>query len=203
MKRLFDLMVAATAIVLLSPLILLVALVVWYKLGSPVLFRQQRPGLYSKPFTIYKFRTMSHAIDASGAIAADSARMTGFGARLRKYSLDELPQLFNVIIGDLSLVGPRPLLMEYLPLYSTEQMRRHDVRPGVSGWAQVNGRNAISWDEKFAYDLWYVDHRSIWLDMKILWMTLIRVVRSRGISQPGNVTMEKFKGQSVEVQDKQ
>lgn len=203
MKRLFDLVLATTAIILLSPLILLVALMVWYKLGSPVLFRQQRPGLYGKPFTIYKFRTMSDATDANGAIAEDSARMTGFGARLRKYSLDELPQLFNVVKGDLSLVGPRPLLMEYLPLYSTEQMRRHDVRPGISGWAQVNGRNAISWDEKFAYDLWYVDHRSFWLDMKILWMTLIRVVKSGGISQPGNVTMEKFKGQSAEAREKQ
>ncbi len=201
MKRVFDLVVALIAILILFPVILIVALLVCYKLGSPVLFCQQRPGLYGNPFTIYKFRTMSHRNIGDGAVAEDSERMTQFGASLRKYSLDELPQLLNVIKGDLSLVGPRPLLMEYLPLYSTEQMRRHEVRPGITGWAQVNGRNAISWDEKFAHDLWYVDHRSFWLDMKILWITLGRVVKSRGISQPGNATMEKFKGQSTDIRE--
>ncbi len=194
MKRLFDLLVAASAIVLLLPLILGVALLVRIKLGAPVLFRQQRPGLNGEPFTILKFRTMSEALAENGELAADRERMTSLGARLRRYSLDELPQLFNVLRGDLSLVGPRPLLMEYLPLYSDEQMRRHSVRPGITGWAQVNGRNAISWDEKFAHDLWYVDHRSFSLDLKILWMTLARVARSRGVSQPGNVSMEKFTG---------
>lgn len=202
MKRAFDLVVALIAIVILSPVILIVALLVFYKLGSPVLFCQQRPGLYGNPFTIYKFRTMSQGNIADAAVAEDSERMTQFGTSLRKYSLDELPQLLNVIKGDLSLVGPRPLLMEYLPLYSAKQMRRHEVRPGITGWAQVNGRNAISWDEKFAHDLWYVEHRSFWLDMKILWITLGKVVKSRGISQPGNATMEKFKGQSTDNREK-
>ena len=201
MKRLYDLLVALAAILILSPLFLIVVLLVWGKLGMPVLFRQQRPGLNGNPFTIYKFRTMSHNNDENGTMAEDSERMTQFGASLRKFSLDELPQLFNVIKGDLSLVGPRPLLIEYLPLYSVDQMRRHDVRPGITGWAQVNGRNTITWDKKFAYDLWYVDHQSFWLDMKILWMTLGRVVKFRGISQSGNVTMEKFTGQESDLRD--
>lgn len=194
MKRLFDFVVALIAIVLLSPIILLITLLVWRRLGKPILFCQRRPGLYEKPFNIYKFRTMSLACDQHGVLLDDSERMTKFGTFLRKSSLDELPQLLNVIKGDLSLIGPRPLLMEYLPLYSEEQARRHHVRPGISGWAQVNGRNAVSWDEKFQYDVWYVDNHSFALDIKILWLTIIKVISSEGVSQEGNVTMERFQG---------
>lgn len=182
------------ALFLLGPMILLIALVVRWRLGTPVLFRQLRPGFHGKPFMLYKFRTMSDLSDSQGEPLPDSERMTPFGAFLRKCSLDELPQLFNVIRGDLSLVGPRPLLMEYLPLYSDQQTRRHDVRPGITGWAQVNGRNAVSWEEKFEFDVWYVDHRSFWLDLQILWLTVVKVVRSEGISQDGSVSMEKFTG---------
>ena len=196
MKRLFD---GATALLILAmiwPLLLLLALLVRIKLGSPVLFRQQRPGLHGRPFCIYKFRTMTNAQDAKGEPLPDEARMTPFGHFLRRFSLDELPQLYNVLKGDMSLVGPRALLMEYLPLYSAEQARRHEVRPGITGWAQVNGRNAISWEEKFEHDLWYVDHRSFWLDLRILWMTVKKVFGSEGINQEGQATMEKFKGSS-------
>lgn len=195
MKRVFDLIVAMMILSLAWPIILVTAVLVRVNLGSPVLFRQQRPGLHGKPFYIYKFRTMLQTRDAKGELLPDAQRMTALGSLMRKFSLDELPQLLNVLKGELSLVGPRPLLMEYLPLYNAEQARRHDVRPGITGWAQVNGRNAISWEDKFRYDVWYVDHHSFWLDMKILWLTAMKVVRSEGISQAGNVTMDKFTGQ--------
>ena len=193
-KELFDRISALIGIVLLLPLMVLLAALIRIKLGSPVLFCQQRPGLHGVPFHIYKFRTMTDERDSSGVLLPDEFRLTRFGKWLRKLSLDELPQLFNVLKGELSLVGPRPLLMEYLPLYSPEQARRHDVKPGITGWAQVNGRNAISWEEKFKLDVWYVDHQSFWLDMRILWMTAMKVVKSEGISQKGQATMEKFQG---------
>ncbi|MDQ6960749.1 MAG: sugar transferase [Mariprofundaceae bacterium] len=196
MKRFFDLFVALTLLLLLLPFIALTALLIRWHMGSPVLFQQQRPGLHAKPFYIYKFRTMNDAHDNNGKLLPDAERLTRLGRFLRKLSLDELPQLFNVVKGELSLVGPRPLLMEYLPLYSSEQARRHAVKPGMTGWAQVNGRNAVSWEDKFEYDVWYVDHQSFRLDMRIMWMTLIKVWRSEGISQDGHVTMEKFKGSS-------
>jgi sugar transferase EpsL len=194
MKRILDLVAALCGLILLSPVFLVTALLVRCKLGSPVLFRQQRPGLGARPFYVFKFRTMTDRRDASGELLPDSVRLTAFGALLRRLSLDELPQLINVVQGDLSLVGPRPLLMEYLPLYSQEQARRHDVKPGITGWAQVNGRNAISWEEKFRLDVWYVDNQSLLLDLKILWMTFNKVFRRVGISQQGQATMEKFKG---------
>lgn len=195
MKRAFDFTVALTALFFLWPVILLVMCLVWFYHGRPLLFCQQRPGFHGKPFKIYKFRTMATLYDAKGELLPDKDRMTRLGSILRKYSMDELPQLLNVLKGELSLVGPRPLLMEYLPLYSEEQAKRHNVRPGITGWAQVNGRNAVSWEEKFKYDVWYVDHQSIGLDLKILWMTLMKVVASEGVSQEGHATMEKFKGQ--------
>jgi len=193
-KRLFDFLVALLMLSVVWPLLLVLAVLVRIRLGSPVLFSQQRPGLHGKPFFIRKFRTMSDKRDAAGELLPDAERLTAFGRFMRRFSLDELPQLFNVLKGELSLVGPRPLLMEYLPLYSREQARRHEVRPGITGWAQVNGRNAISWEERFRLDVWYVEHQSFWLDMKILWMTLLKVVRSEGVSQQGHATMEKFRG---------
>jgi lipopolysaccharide/colanic/teichoic acid biosynthesis glycosyltransferase len=194
MKRLFDIFVAAVAVILLSPVIVLVALMVRINLGTPVLFRQLRPGLHGQPFTLLKFRTMIDAVDSSGSPLSDGERLTVFGRFLRRSSLDELPELYNVLRGDMSLVGPRPLLMEYLLLYTAEQARRHDVRPGLTGWAQVNGRNAISWDEKFAFDLWYVDHASLSLDLKILWLTIRNVFTRHGISAEGEATMPRFTG---------
>lgn len=194
MKRLFDLMAALTGLVVFSPVLIVTAVLVRIKLGSPVLFRQQRPGLRAQPFYVYKFRTMTDQRDADGQLLPDEVRLTSFGKLLRRLSLDELPQFINVVKGDLSLVGPRPLLMQYLPLYSTEQARRHDVRPGITGWAQVNGRNAISWEEKFKLDVWYVDHQSFMLDLKIIWMTFIKVFKREGISQEGQATMEVFNG---------
>lgn len=194
MKRLLDILLSFFGLVLLSPIILIVALCILRKLGSPVIFSQVRPGLQGKPFKMVKFRTMRDARDASGIPLPDSQRMTSFGSFLRSSSLDELPELWNVLKGDMSLVGPRPLLMEYLPLYSTEQYRRHEVRPGVSGWAQVNGRNALSWEEKFKLDVWYVDNRSIWLDCKIIYLTLKKVVVREGITAEGEATMSKFTG---------
>lgn len=170
------------------------AILVHWKLGSPVLFKQQRPGLHGKPFYLYKFRTMTDERDENGELLPDHLRLTPFGQFLRKYSLDELPQLFNVLKGDISLVGPRPLLMEYLELYTPEQARRHEVKPGITGWAQVNGRNAISWEEKFKLDVWYVDNRTFWLDIKILFLTVIKVLKKEGINQSEYVTMEKFTG---------
>ena len=163
-------------------------------MGRPIIFTQQRPGLSGKPFTIYKFRTMNDERDAQGNLLPDEQRLTRFGKFLRKTSLDELPELFNVLKGDMSLVGPRPLLMEYLPLYSAEQARRHEVKPGITGWAQINGRNTLAWEDKFNLDVWYVDHLSFWLDVKILFITLLKVFKREGISQDGQATVEKFRG---------
>ncbi len=193
-KRLFDLVFSLVLVTLLLPLLALLVILVHINLGSPVLFRQQRPGLLGKPFTFYKFRTMNNRTDENGRLLPDEDRLTGFGSFLRRTSLDELPQLFNVIRGDMSLVGPRPLLMEYLDLYTEEQMRRHEARPGVTGWAQVNGRNAITWEEKFSLDLWYVDNRSFLLDLRIILLTIVRIVRKEGINQEGMATAEKFRG---------
>ena len=175
-------------------LIAVIALLVRIRLGKPVLFRQLRPGLHGQPFTLLKFRTMLEALDTNGSPLPDAERLTAFGHFLRRWSLDELPELYNVLRGDMSLVGPRPLLMEYLPLYTAEQARRHDVRPGLTGWAQVNGRNAIGWDQKFAFDLWYVDHASLSLDLRILWLTVRNVFTRHGISAEGEATMPRFTG---------
>ena len=194
MKRLFDLLASAMGLLVLALPLALLAWQVRRKLGSPVLFTQERPGLHGKPFRMVKFRTMTDARDASGALLPDAQRLTPFGRFLRASSLDELPELWNVLRGEMSLVGPRPLLMEYLPLYSPEQARRHEVRPGITGWAQVNGRNAISWADKFALDVWYVDHRSLWLDMRILWLTVRKVLLRDGISAAGEATMPRFEG---------
>jgi|SRR5450830_93068 lipopolysaccharide/colanic/teichoic acid biosynthesis glycosyltransferase len=194
MKRLFDIFASAIGLILLSPVILIVAFLIRRKLGSPVLFRQVRPGIHGKPFDMIKFRTMRDAIDDQGNPLPDAERMTPFGSFLRSSSLDELPELWNVFKGDMSLVGPRPLLMQYLPLYSAEQYRRHEVKPGVTGWAQVNGRNSLEWDEKFKLDIWYVDNRSFILDLKILLATVKKVLIRDGISQENNATMEAFKG---------
>ncbi|NYR09379.1 sugar transferase [Psychrobacter sp. BI730] len=196
-KRLFDIVGATTALVVLSPVYAATAYKVSKNLGAPVLFRQIRPGLYGKPFEMIKFRSMKDDIDADGNPLEDGARLTSFGKALRNTSLDELPELWNVIKGDMSLVGPRPLLMEYLPLYNDEQARRHDVRPGITGYAQVNGRNAIGWDERFALDTWYVDNQSLWLDIKILLKTVKKVIIKDGISAEGEATMSKFMGNSI------
>ncbi|HBL97248.1 MAG TPA: sugar transferase [Psychrobacter sp.] len=193
-KRLLDIAAASSALVVLAPVYAVTAYKVKKNLGSPVLFRQVRPGLDGKPFEMLKFRSMKDAVDADGNVLPDSERLTDFGKRLRDSSLDELPELWNVIKGDMSLVGPRPLLMEYLPLYNDEQKRRHHVRPGITGYAQVNGRNAIGWDEKFALDAWYVENQSLWLDIKILAKTVKKVVIKDGISAEGEATMPKFTG---------
>jgi len=193
-KRGFDLFAALLGLILLSPVIAIIAWNIRKKLGSPVLFRQVRPGRNGKPFEMIKFRTMRDAHDANGEPLPDSQRMTAFGSFLRSSSLDELPELWNVVKGDMSLVGPRPLLMEYLPLYSAEQYRRHEVSPGVSGWAQVNGRNAIEWEEKFKLDTWYVDNQSFWLDMKVIFLTVKKVLVRDGISAEGEATASKFTG---------
>lgn len=194
MKRLFDFVAALLALMLFALPLLVLAWLIRRKLGSPVLFKQVRPGLHGKPFKMVKFRTMTDERGPDGALLPDAQRLTPFGRFLRASSLDELPELWNVLFGEMSLVGPRPLLMDYLPLYSPEQTRRHEVRPGITGWAQVNGRNAISWSEKFALDIWYVDHRSLWLDIQILWRTVRKVVVRDGISAPGDATMPKFEG---------
>lgn len=194
MKRLFDILLSACGLLVLTVPLLALSWLVRHKLGSPVLFTQVRPGLHGKPFSMIKFRTMTDARDASGALLSDAQRLTPFGRFLRSSSLDELPELWNVFRGEMSLVGPRPLLMEYLPLYSSQQTRRHEVRPGITGWAQVNGRNAISWADKFALDVWYVDHRSLWLDLRILWMTVRKVLVRDGISAAGEATMPRFEG---------
>ncbi|WP_394124333.1 sugar transferase [Psychrobacter nivimaris] len=196
-KRLFDIIGATTALVVLSPVYAATAYKVSKNLGAPVLFRQIRPGLYGKPFEMIKFRSMKDDIGADGNPLEDGARLTSFGKALRNTSLDELPELWNVIKGDMSLVGPRPLLMEYLPLYNDEQARRHDVRPGITGYAQINGRNAIGWDERFALDTWYVDNQSLWLDIKILFKTVKKVIVKDGISAEGEATMSKFMGNSI------
>lgn len=194
LKRQFDFTLAILGLLMLSPIFLALVLLIRLKLGAPVFFTQVRPGLRGAPFRMVKFRTMTDVRDIAGNLLPDGERLTKFGKFLRASSLDELPELWNVFKGDMSLVGPRPLLMEYLPLYSEEQSRRHEVGPGITGWAQVNGRNAISWEEKFKLDVWYVDNRSLWLDVKILWLTVWHVVRRSGISQEGHVTMEKFRG---------
>jgi lipopolysaccharide/colanic/teichoic acid biosynthesis glycosyltransferase len=193
-KRIFDLIFIILGLILLTPFILLTALSVAIFLGTPIFFRQKRPGYNGHPFFIYKFRTMTDASDSAGNLLPDSQRLTRLGRFLRALSLDELPELFNILRGEMSLVGPRPLLMEYLERYSPEQMRRHDVYPGLTGWAQVNGRNAITWQDKFRYDVWYVDNWSFWLDIKIIIVTLWKVVKREGISQPGQATTEYFMG---------
>jgi sugar transferase EpsL len=193
-KRLFDLFFSLIALLLTSPVMLLIALIVRLFLGNPILFRQQRPGYLGRPFFILKFRTMTSARDSKGNLLPDSRRLTRLGRFLRNLSLDELPELFNILWGDMSWIGPRPLLMEYLELYSPEQMRRHQVYPGLTGWAQVNGRNALTWQDKFRMDTWYVDHWTFWLDMKILLLTLWKVLTREGITQPGQATTEYFSG---------
>ena len=194
LKRILDVAIASTALVLLSPVYALVAYKVKKNLGSPVLFRQTRPGLYGQPFEMIKFRSMKDALDTAGNPLPDSERLTPFGKMLRATSLDEMPELWNVIKGDMSIVGPRPLLMEYLPLYNSEQAKRHEVRPGITGYAQVNGRNAISWEKKFELDTWYVENQSLWLDFKIMLKTVKKVLAKDDISAEGEVTMHKFTG---------
>lgn len=194
MKRLFDLLLSLAGLLVLAVPLLALSFLVRRKLGAPVLFRQIRPGLDGQPFMLVKFRTMTDARGPDGALLPDAQRLTNFGRFLRSSSLDELPELWNVLRGEMSLVGPRPLLMEYLPLYSSEQARRHEVRPGITGWAQVNGRNAVSWDERFRLDVWYVDHRSLWLDLKILLLTVRKVVVREGINAHGEATMPRFTG---------
>lgn len=197
-KRLMDLFIAVPAFIVLLPVYAIVTLLVCLLIGFPVLFRQKRPGLGGKPFTMYKFRTMTDARGHDGALLPDAARLTRFGQFLRAASLDELPELLNVLKGDMSLVGPRPLLMKYLERYSPKQARRHEVRPGITGWAQVNGRNAITWEEKFNLDVWYVDNQSFWLDIKIIFLTIFKIFKREGINQQGQATMEEFKGLSRE-----
>jgi sugar transferase EpsL len=194
MKRVFDICVSLICLVVFSPILLIVTLLSKWKFGSPILFKQTRPGLDAAPFQILKFRTMTNARDPAGILLSDAQRLTRYGQFLRKTSIDELPALFNVLRGNMSLVGPRPLLMQYLPLYNAEQARRHLVRPGITGWAQVNGRNAISWEQKFEYDCYYVDHVSLWLDLKILAMTAFKVFKRDGISHQGEATMPFFTG---------
>jgi lipopolysaccharide/colanic/teichoic acid biosynthesis glycosyltransferase len=199
MKRAFDIMTSGMLLALLAPVLLVLALLVRWRLGKPVLFRQTRPGKDARPFVMLKFRTMRDACDRNGQPLPDAERLTPFGQILRASSLDELPELWNVLKGDMSLVGPRPLLMEYLPLYSAEQARRHEVRPGITGWAQVNGRNALSWEEKFRLDIWYLDNRSFWLDMRIIGRTLYRVLTRSGVSADGEATMHKFRGSAPDA----
>jgi sugar transferase EpsL len=194
-KRLFDLTFALIALVILSPIILVTAILVRIFLGTPVLFKQQRPGYKGRPFFIYKFRSMTNRLSPDGGLLPDAERLTRFGRLLRSLSLDELPELFNIVRGEMSFVGPRPLLMEYLPLYSSKQARRHDVIPGLTGWAQVNGRNTIDWPSKFAMDTWYVDHWSFWLDIKIIFLTVWKAVLREGVNQEGQSTVEYFKGE--------
>lgn len=194
-KSIFDLVISLPAFIFLSPLMAFIAILVRIRLDSPVLFRQKRPGLHGKTFTLYKFRTMTNERDVQGNVLPDSERIPSFGRFLRNTSLDELPELFNVLRGDMSLVGPRPLLMQYLDRYTPEQARRHDVKPGITGWAQVNGRNAISWEDKFKLDVWYVDHQSFRLDLKIIRLTVWAILKGEGINQPGQATVEYFKGQ--------
>lgn len=194
MKRLLDIIGALVGLVLLSPVLILLVILIRRDMGSPVFFRQVRPGLHGKPFEMIKFRTMRDAIGPDGTPLPDADRLTPLGQKLRSTSLDELPELWNVLKGEMSLVGPRPLLMDYLELYSPEQARRHEVRPGVTGWAQVNGRNTLSWPEKFALDVWYVDNRTTWLDIRIIWMTIRKVIKRDGISAAGEATMPKFTG---------
>jgi len=193
-KLIFDKTLALILILLFSPIYLIVSILIFIKMGKPILFRQQRPGINEKIFGIYKFRTMTNEKDDKGELLPDEERLVGIGKFIRSTSLDELPQLFNVLKGNMSFVGPRPLLIEYLPLYNEKQKKRHTVKPGITGWAQVNGRNAISWKQKFDYDVWYVERQSYWLDMKILWMTFLKVIKRSDISSDTTVTMEKFEG---------
>ncbi len=193
-KRLLDLSIALISLIILSPLMILIGILVAVFLGRPIFFRQKRPGFHGKIFKIYKFRTMNEKTDESNQLLPDKDRLTKFGQFLRATSLDELPELFNILLGDMSIVGPRPLLISYLPLYNPHQMRRHDVLPGLTGWAQVNGRNALTWEEKFDLDVWYVDHWSFGLDLKIMMLTMIKVIKREGISQPGQATSDPFKG---------
>jgi lipopolysaccharide/colanic/teichoic acid biosynthesis glycosyltransferase len=195
-KRFFDILISVLVLLLLFPVLVLLALLVRFKLGTPILFRQQRPGLNGRQFTLIKFRTMTDRRDAAGNLLPDADRLTPFGKFLRASSLDELPELLNVLKGEMSLVGPRPLLMQYLPLYTPEQMRRHEVRPGITGWAQVNGRNALTWEEKFALDVWYVDNHTFWLDLKIIFLTLWKIIGREAINQPGQATIKPFEGSS-------
>ena len=193
-KRLLDLAFALLALIVVSPLLALLAVAVWGTLGPPVLFRHRRAGLHGRPFTLLKFRTMTDARDPAGVLLPDAERLTPFGQLLRSLSLDELPQLLNVVKGEMSLVGPRPLLVEYLDRYTPEQMRRHEVRPGITGWAQVNGRNALTWEQKFALDVWYTEHHSLWLDLKIVLLTVWKILTREGINHPGQETMEEYRG---------
>ena len=193
-KRLFDLVLSTTGVILISPILLVVALLVWIAHGRPILFQQPRPGYHGRPFQINKFRTMKDSRDSLGNLLPDAERLTRLGRALRATSLDELPELFNVLRGEMSLVGPRPLLMQYLDRYTPEQARRHEVLPGITGWAQVNGRNALAWEDKFRLDVWYVDHWSLWLDIKILLLTVWKALEREGISQPGQATAEEFMG---------
>jgi lipopolysaccharide/colanic/teichoic acid biosynthesis glycosyltransferase len=193
-KRLLDLIGSFFGLILLSPFLTLLAIAIYFKLGRPVFYKQERPGLYGNPFILYKFRSMTQEVDKEGHPLPDEKRLTSFGKFLRRWSLDEFPELWNVFRGDMSLVGPRPLLMEYLPRYSAEQRRRHDVKPGLTGWAQINGRNAITWDDRFRLDVWYVDHWNFWLDIKILFRTLFHFLKREGITAEGHATMPKFLG---------
>jgi sugar transferase EpsL len=202
MKRAMDVFFSLSLLIIFTPFLLIIGVLVKLNLGSPIIFRQQRPGLKERPFYLYKFRSMNELKDSYGNLLPDYQRITPFGSFLRKYSIDELPQLFNVLKGDLSLVGPRPLLMKYLPLYSVEQAKRHLVKPGITGWAQVNGRNAITWEEKFELDIWYVNHQSILLDIKILWLTLLKVIKSDGINHANDVTMEDFMGTEIKEKER-
>ncbi|MCT7530658.1 undecaprenyl phosphate N,N'-diacetylbacillosamine 1-phosphate transferase [Aliarcobacter cryaerophilus] len=197
-KSIFDKILALFLIIIFSPIYIIVSLLIYIKMGNPILFRQKRPGYKEEIFGIYKFRTMTNEKDEFGNLLPDEKRLLGIGKFIRSTSLDELPQLFNVIKGEMSFVGPRPLLEEYLPLYNEKQKRRHDVKPGITGWAQVNGRNAISWEQKFDYDVWYVDNQSFWLDIKILWLTFLKVVKRSDISSSTSSTMEKFTGSKNE-----
>lgn len=194
MKRVFDIVLALVLIVLFLPFYIVVSVLILLKMGKPILFKQQRPGYKEKIFGIYKFRTMTNEKDLNGNLLPDEQRLLGLGKFIRSTSLDELPQLFNVLKGEMSFVGPRPLLVEYLPLYNAKQRRRHDVLPGITGWAQVNGRNAISWEQKFEYDVWYVDNQSFLLDLKIMWMTFLKVINRSGVNSKTSVTMDKFEG---------
>lgn len=201
LKRSFDLLFVLLLLIVLCIPMTVISLIILKTMGRPVLFRQIRPGYKGKPFMIMKFRTMNDARDPEGQLLPDEFRLTKFGKNLRRLSLDELPQLFNVLKGELSFVGPRPLLMEYLPLYTERQARRHDVKPGITGWTQVNGRNALTWEEKFEFDIWYVDNRSFFLDMKILWMTIVKVIQREGITAEGSATMPEFKGSKEHKSD--
>ena len=197
MKSIFDIGISLIALIVLSPILLIISVMIISLIGRPIFFKQSRPGLKGKPYTFYKFRTMTNTTNSEGDLMLDKDRLTPLGSFLRKTSFDELLSLWNVLKGDMSLVGPRPLLMEYLPLYSVEQMRRHEVKPGITGWAQVNGRNAISWEEKFKLDVWYVDNQSFWLDLKILFITIFKVLKGEGISHPIEATMSLFTGSNT------